>query len=234
MTNKDKNRQTVDVYTYTYDAANNQTGKTETISGVSKGTTTYTYDVLNRLSEVTEPAGRVTEYTFDDAGNRETETVTDSVYGTTTKSYSYNEQDRLYNVVVDNNGSTTVNIDFTYDSNGNQLSVSEYVYASMTTSLTCNTYDELNRLVQTVTPDNTTIANEYNGEGLRVSKSVNGQMTRYLYEYDKVVLETDSAGNEQARNIYGLNLLYRKAGSEEYYYMYNGHADEIIGTLLHD
>jgi YD repeat-containing protein len=40
------------------------------------GTTTYTYDVLNRLLSATEPGGRVTTYTYDGAGNRETETVT--------------------------------------------------------------------------------------------------------------------------------------------------------------
>ena len=50
-------------------------------------------------------------------------------------------------------------------------------------------------------------------------------MTRYLYEYDKVVLEVDGSGDEIGRNLYGTNLLMRTVDNESYYYMYNGHAD---------
>ena len=50
-------------------------------------------------------------------------------------------------------------------------------------------------------------------------------MTRYLYEYDKVVLELDDNGDEIAHNIYGTNLLMRSVDGDSYYYMYNGHAD---------
>jgi len=43
----------------------------------------------------------------------------------------------------------------------------------------------------------------YNGEGYRVEKTVNDATTRYMYESDKVVLETDGKGNQTGRNIYG-------------------------------
>ncbi|MDD2401757.1 MAG: hypothetical protein PHD60_06080, partial [Clostridia bacterium] len=79
---------------------------------------------------------------------------------------------------------------------------------------------------------------------LRVAKEVNGERTQYLYEYDKVVLELDEAGNEVGRNTYGLNLLRRTVEGESYYYMYNGHADvtalidattgDIAGTYYYD
>lgn len=46
-----------------------------------------------------------------------------------------------------------------------------------------------------------------------------------MYEADKVVLEINGSGNQTGRNIYGTNLLMRKAGSDTLYYMYNGHAD---------
>jgi RHS repeat-associated protein len=55
--------------------------------------------------------------------------------------------------------------------------------------------------------------------------------TKYLYEGDKVVLETDGNNNETAYQVYGTNLLYRSvAGNEEmsgqeYYYLYNAHGD---------
>lgn len=50
----------------------------------------------------------------------------------------------------------------------------------------------------------TTAQYVYNGEGLRVQKTVDGETTLYLYEYDKVVLELDLNGSVKARNIYGL------------------------------
>jgi RHS repeat-associated protein len=89
-----------------------------------------------------------------------------------------------------------------------------------------------------------TVINTYNGEGLRVAKSVNGSLTRYLYEYDKVILEGNGSGNQIARNLYGINLLMRTVDGESYYYMYNGHADvtalvnaatgEVAATYYYD
>jgi len=75
------------------------------------------------------------------------------------------------------------------------------------------------------TSNNNTVTCKYNGEGLRVEKTVNGQTTRYLYEYDKVVLELDDKGRQTARNVYGNNLISRKVETETLYYMYNGHGD---------
>ena len=65
----------------------------------------------------------------------------------------------------------------------------------------------------------------YNGEGLRVSKNVNGEITKYLYEYDKIVLEIDGNGAQLSTNIYGAELIAKTIGSTTYYYKYNGHAD---------
>ena len=48
---------------------------------------------------------------------------------------------------------------------------------------------------------------------------------RYLYEYDRVILETDAAGNETARNVFGTNLISRTVGGATLHYLYNGHGD---------
>ena len=69
------------------------------------------------------------------------------------------------------------------------------------------------------------VENAYNGDGRRVIKTVNGASTYYLYEYDKVILETNVFGDVTGRNVYGLNLLIRTVGIDTFYYMYNGHAD---------
>ena len=79
LTNKDADGTILDVYTYTYDEANNQTSKHEVINGVDKGTTSYIYDRLNRLLTVTEPSGRETGYTYDMSGNRTMELISSEV-----------------------------------------------------------------------------------------------------------------------------------------------------------
>ena len=136
----------IDSYAYTYDNAHNMLTKVD-----GKGTTSYVYDVLNRLQKATEPgSGKITSYIFDAAGNRASETV---------------------------------------------------IAAGIT------------------------VTNGYNGEGYRTSKDVNGVVTKYLYEYDKVVLEVDGSGDQTARNVYGTNLLTRIIGTDTLYYMYNGHGD---------
>ncbi|MFC5702318.1 RHS repeat-associated core domain-containing protein [Cohnella faecalis] len=78
---------------------------------------------------------------------------------------------------------------------------------------------------------------EYNGDGLRVKKTTASGTTAYLYEYDKVVLETDGAGKQTARNTYGINLITRTAGTDKFFYLYNGHADvtaliNTVGTIV--
>ncbi len=63
-----------------------------------------------------------------------------------------------------------------------------------------------------------------------VVKDTNGTKTNYLYEGMQVVLETDSAGNESGRNIFGSNLIARNVGGKMYDYAYNG-MGEITGLI---
>ena len=231
LTNRKADGSLIDAYSYTYDAANNQTSKTD-----ARGITVYTYDALNRLETVTEPNGTVTAYTYDKAGNRETETIRQGA-NTLLNTYSYNQQNRLLQVTVRQNGTLTGTTEYTYDSNGNQLATT----VNGTVKI-INSYDLRNQLVRTFTSA-ATVENRYNGEGYRVEKKVNGAITRYLYEYDKVVLETDGAGHQTGRNVYGTSLLMRTADGTSYYYMYNGHADvtallrpdgSIVATYYYD
>jgi len=226
-------------YSYVYDSAHNMTSKMDI-----KGTTTYTYDGLNRLETVTEPTGKVTMYTYDKAGNRLTQAVTN---GPTTQvtTYTYSEQNRLMNTATMYNGETDKTI-YVYDNNGNMLSSAKTTVKSSTgaqakgtissvggagSNVTLYSYDVWNQLIKTATNGN--IANyAYNGEGLRTQKTIKGAVTNYLYEADKVVLETDGTGSQISKNVYGTNLLTRTAGSDTYNYMYNGHADvtALLGT----
>ncbi|THF81694.1 RHS repeat-associated core domain-containing protein [Cohnella fermenti] len=146
----------------------------------------------------------------------------------------------------------TERVDYTYDNNGNMISKSTeerkktdpmnlpeptfgiFVYGQVTDNPRIVTvlegvaryeYDVFNQLIR-VSMGNGGASYQYNGEGLRVRKTgSDGETTNYMYEYDKVVLETDGNGKQTARNLYGLNLATRTVGTATYSYLYNGHAD---------
>ena len=128
LTNIKADGTTMDEYSYSYDGAHNQTSKTEIINGKEKGTTSYSYDKLNRLIKIQEPiketetAGRITSYTYDAAGNRETERTTTSKAAaakTTLITYKYNEQNRLMSATEETGDGTKKTTTYTYDGNGN-------------------------------------------------------------------------------------------------------------------
>ncbi|HCC07105.1 MAG TPA: hypothetical protein DEP72_02915, partial [Clostridiales bacterium] len=256
LTNKKSDGTIIDTYNYTYDEAHNQTSKTD-----AKGVTTYTYDSVNRLESVTEPSvtepsGTVTKYSYDKAGNRSTQVVT-SNGSTAVTVYTYNEQNRLLSVTTVNAGVLDKTV-YTYDNNGNTLSSAKSTIKAATdadaellitaagssagTEVTLNQYDVWNQLVKTIVGDKI-VSHTYNGEGYRVAKAVNGDVTNYLYEGDKVILEVDGSGVEKARNVYGTNLVSRTVEGETLSYMYNGHADvtalldnsgNIVATYYYD
>jgi RHS repeat-associated protein len=235
LVNLDAGGNIMDSYSYTYDNAGNLLTKYELINGTAKDTTTYTYDALNRLLTVMESSGNTTAYNYDGAGNRIQETAV-SGSTTTVNTYSYNDQNRLTAVTTRVNNEITKVTDYTYDNNGNQLitEVKTYVDGALSSTETVqdNTYNEYNQLIQTISEDGTVISNTYNAEGYRVKKEADGEITCYLYEADKVILELDETGSQTARNVYGINLLTRTEDGETYYYMYNGHAD--VTALVSD
>jgi len=230
LTNTKPNATTIDSYIYTYDAAGNMSTKNE-----SGRITSCAYDELNRLKTVTEQFNnnKKTTYSFDNAGNRSKEVI-EHLGTTTVYEYNYSVYAKLTvtkKVATQQNPTQwiTEKIEYNYDINGNQTIVND-VLGTQPILISSNEYDLLNRLVKT-TNGNIVITNKYNGEDLRIEKSsedINNQTvltTKYLYEYDKVVLEVNSSGQETARNIYGTNLLLRQADGLSLYYMYNGHAD---------
>lgn len=231
----------IDSYSYVYDNANNQIQKTD-----SKGTTTYTYDSLNRLMKVVEPlslGGKLTLYSYDKAGNRLTESVIEGS-NTTNTTYTYDHLNRLIKTFTKKSASEEETTRYTYDYNGNLLykeieklqpledleipTFTMIIFGETNTDLgkfaVMFQYDEWNQLIRT-TSGSSVSSYRYNGEGYRVEKQTGGKTTRYLYEADKVILEVDEKGTQTAKNVYGLNLISRTVDGEKLYYFYNGHAD---------
>ena len=161
--------------------------------------------------------------------------------------YTYDALNRLTLLEKNLNAVLFERQEFAYDDNGNQLLTTRTTFTDGIPGTPVvtqqNTYDLRNQLIRTVTENGTIVDNVYNGDGLRVEKIVNGTSTRYLYEYQRVVLEQNSLGNVTGRNVYGTNLLMRTVGADAFFYMYNAHADvtallstsgTIIATYYYD
>jgi RHS repeat-associated protein len=188
----------------------------------------YKYDDLHRLLEekvTNDPGGnnRVVTYTYDAVGNRLTKT--DSVSGVTT-TYTYNNLNQL-DFLTDNNVVT----DYTYDDNGNLIS--EVTGNNSTVYRWVN--DGENRLVgATVSEGGVTrnVGYQYNAQGVRVGKVVDGVETRYLIDelqpYSQVVEEYDAAGNARGSYVYGYDLIGKLQGNQASFY----HVDGLGSTRL--
>lgn len=262
LTNKKADDSIIEQYSYTYDNNGNQLSKTD-----STGTTNYTYDSLNRLKTIVEPDGTETSYDFDGAGNRTSQLIVKggSISLTT---YTYDNQNQLKKESTQYQGNAKIT-NYEYDSNGNLVSKSNYeqkpsqdgeeVTIGISTAgngnaedVTLYEYDLYNQLIKTIA-DNKTVIYDYDSVGYRIEKiieTVNTETnetiieeTRYAYSGDKVILETDGIGTETAVNVYGINLISRRADGSKLYYLYNAHADvtgladsggNIIATYKYD
>lgn len=218
-------------YSYTYYVDGNQKSKTESVAGTNKGTTNYTYDGLNRFVSEQAP-DKTYSYQYDSYGNRSQLSVTgDENYAT---SYTYDKNNSMRNQTK-TAGTAKEITDFWYDPNGNQIS-------SMTISTggtgtagagielaggntnSYSEYDSWNQLTKTM-QNGKTASYTYNGDGLRMSKTVNGTKTSHIW--DGTNIAGDVTNGTVTKYIRGLQLISSKKGSNESFYTYNGHGDVV-------
>jgi len=227
------------VVSYSYDNASRLITKTLENDTVS----TYSYDNANRLSSITNP--NIT-YTHDNVGNRRTKTNTDGVH-----TYNYDDICRLTSAdnpdaigdesySYDNVGNRLTNEDytdwtynagnqltnynsttFTFDNNGNTTTKTD---AEGTTTYA---WDCENRLLSATR--STLSASFYcDPFGKRLSKTVDGVTTWYLYDNEDIVAEYDSAGTLLRSYIHGLGIdepiriTIHDSPSTSYYYLADG------------
>ena len=193
VVNKKSGGALISSYHYSFDANNNRTQIVETTPEGAK-TTNYTYDKLNRLTRADYSDGTFEAYTYDAAGNRLTQQTQSG-----TVNYEYDSDNRLIKAGLPA-GQAGKEL-FFYDKAGNLI---KKVSAGETTLYF---YDFENRLIDYEDNENV-VAFEYNGDGQRVTKTVNGLPTYYINDVrtplTQVLLEANS--NWQVTKIYRYGL----------------------------
>jgi RHS repeat-associated protein len=173
-------------YNYTLSPTGNRTGAVES----SGRTLNWSYDGIYRLTNETisldpHSVNGSVGYGLDPIGNRQSQTS--SIPGIGTGTFTYDPDDRL---------STE-----TYDANGNTLTSGGKTFS----------YDFANRL-KSMTAGSVAVTIQYDADGNRVAKTVNGVTTRYLVDdlnptgYAQVVEEV-TAGAVTRQYTYGLQRI---------------------------
>ncbi len=230
---------TLSEYSYNYYLDGNQACKNENLKNK---VTEYLYDGLGRLESETEKESgssvSAIAYTYDDYNNRATMTKD----GAET-SYDYDLNSRLKAETVVS-GDITEITSYGYDNNGNQtskatetikpqkpgdtmsLSVSQ-LGVDGDEKVSLNEYDGFNQLVKVIS-GHTTATYEYNGDGLRSNKTVNGINITHIWDGKQMSMELSSQGAIVNRYLRGTNLISAEDGAgTESYYLYNGHGDVV-------
>ena len=198
-------------YTYTYDKLGN-------ILNVTDGTytTSYEYDSLNQLTRVNdEKAGKTTTYSYTN-GNITSQseypyTVGDGVLDVPLSTKEWQYDDSTWSDLLTNFNGELI----TYDEIGNPLTIGEK-------SLTWT-----GRQLQGWEDEENSVSYSYNGDGLRTSKTVNGETTNYYYNGS--ILAGQKSGDDTLVFMYDNNsdifgFIYNDV---EYYYIKNAQNDVI-------
>ena len=211
-------------------------------------TSAYTYDLLGRITKEKKTGSEDISYTYDSNNNRKEMTV-----GNKVTAYKYNKNDELLRTDTLNTDTEEDSVVvYKNDKNGNQLATvnryeipsdkkdSSYVDIDVTlgdnrlNENVVNHYNALNQLTQTLTK-NYKVSFTYDAEGLRTSKTVNGEKTFFVWDGDQLVMELSESGKVQKRYVrgndrgYGSNLVYADKGenTKKQYYVTDPHGNVV-------
>jgi RHS repeat-associated protein len=198
----------VNRFTYSYDNAGNRTSVVES----SGDRTTWTYDATYQLKHEKRTGGTAFDvtYSYDPAGNR-----TWQIDSGTRTTYAFDAANQLLTQKPAGSGTTT----FSYDNSGNR---SQMNAAGV---LTFYTWDENSQLIQAV-PVASPVTLTYTGDGRRVKKNVGASVRKFIYDFEKILQETDGTNTTQkeytsTENVYG-DLLSDYTGGASTYYEFDG------------
>ena len=199
LANQTSSLSTISSFNYTYDKVGNRKSMT-TLQGMHS----YTYDAIYQLMGADYPEGHDFPdigFTYDSLGNR----IHIDKQGTAVN-YATNSMNQYTSV-----GDAA----YAYDENGNLISDGESAYE----------YDYENHLISASNLSHAGISYEYDPFGRRVEKNVDGEITKYIYDGDQVIFETDSAGVITAKYVYGAGIdevVTMQRGGSIYFYHYDG------------
>lgn len=209
---------TGDVTAYAYIGGNLISSATDAL----EGRTSASYDRMGRLESFTNPNGGITSYRYDKNGQMIEEKTGDSYHIT----YSYNGAGNR--VTVTNSRGQTAKYDYdkagriikqkdeageicySYDANGNCLTISETVSGNGMQSVSVNTitrtYDALNRVTSQTDAEGNHIGYAYDIQGnLSELTYPNGQKLQYSYDKNGNVLSVTDWMNRKTSFSYDKN-----------------------------
>jgi RHS repeat-associated protein len=198
----------VNRFSYSYDNASRRT-----LMKQSDGTrTTYAYDASGQLTREWRTGGVLAvnaTFSYDPAGNR---TLLIDSGLRTTSSYDAANQHTLD---VGSTSRTT----YSYDQAGNRSQ------SNGPSGVTAYTWDAHHRLTQVAPPTNP-VTLSYDGDGRRMKKQTASATRQFVYDFEKVLQETDGGGTTQQQYAgteeqYG-ELLSSWGGGQARYYGFDG------------
>ncbi len=206
-------------YSYEYDSLNNITH----VYYNDELERQYYYDTYNELIQEENYAKRErTVYSYDEFGNILTKTISnmDTEEIVKTDTYEYENSDWKDQLTKFNNQ------EITYDAIGNPKTIGENIAMDWTNgrSLASYTDEQKNRY----------LSYEYNQDGIRTKKTVNGDFIRYFLEGNQIIYEERTDDRGYLNMIYYLydltGIIGLKYNEDVYYYEKNLQGD-IIGIL---
>jgi RHS repeat-associated protein len=179
-----------------YDAVGNLIAYTDALGNI----TSTTYNNLNQPTIVTDPLGNETRRLYNARG--ELILLTDAE-GVVTK-YEYDALGRL-TAVIENyqagilaDAQTNVRTEYTYDANGNRLTIKDG-----NGNITTFVYDALNRLISETDPLGNEWSYEYDTVGNRISMTdANGAVTNYAYDNANRLITIDYPASADVIFVY--------------------------------
>ena len=129
---------------------------------------TFGYDNINRLTSYEQNATDFQNFVYDANGNR----LNQEQENNSTSIFTYAQNSNILNSMVESNTTESKTINYEYDATGNIIKDDKHTYTYT------YTYDSRNRLVAV---DNN-VTYQYNYDNKRVSKTVNGVKTYFIYD----------------------------------------------------
>jgi RHS repeat-associated protein len=172
---------TIDGASYTLDPVGNRTAKTDQHADVISS---YTYDPIYELAQVTHGSSTTESYSYDAVGNR--------TASLGMSAYTNNSSNEL---------TGTTGLSYTYDNNGNTTSKTD------STGTTNYTWDYENRLASVALPGSGGTVNfKYDPFGRRIEKVSPTATSIFAYDGDDLVETTNGLGSEVASYTHTQNI----------------------------